>query len=206
MDGSGLSGSRSVSYSSSLNKEAISTTKRDNEVGNKEADSQMPIIIFTLIITTLFLPPSPIPPTHPTLLSGLTSLDWPGTILLIGSVTTLILGFSFHTSYLIPWSSPYVWGLLVGSMVMFGLFCFVEKRAGEGAVVDLKNLKSRHRSAIMASGFLLSAANGAFVRLPPICLVFFPEIIADDRCFICAFIYSWVKFELMIVRFTLLLW
>jgi len=42
----------------------------------------MPIIIFTLIITTLFLPPSPIPPTHPTLLSGLTSLDWTGTILL----------------------------------------------------------------------------------------------------------------------------
>jgi hypothetical protein len=44
----------------------------------------------------------------------------------------------------------------------------VEKRAGESAVVDLKNLKSRHRSAIMASGFLLSAANGAFVSLPPI--------------------------------------
>jgi MFS family permease len=195
-----------VSLAVSLpNKEAISTTKRDNEVGNKEADSQMPIIIFTLIITTLFLPPSPIPPTHPTLLSGLTSLDWPGTILLIGSVTTLILGFSFHTSYLIAWSSPYVWGLLVGSMVMFGLFCFVEKRAGEDAVVDLKNLKSRHRSAIMASGFLLSAANGAFVRFLPICL-FLARIIADDRCFTCPYIYIWVRFELMIVRSILLLW
>ena len=43
----------------------------------------------------------------------------------------------------------------------------VEKKAGDGAVVDLKNLKSRHRSAIMASGFLLSAANGAFVRSNP---------------------------------------
>ena len=41
-----------------------------------------------------------------------------------------------------------------------------EKRAGEGAVVDFKNLRSKHRSAIMASGFLLSAANGAFVSPP----------------------------------------
>ena len=43
-----------------------------------------------------------------------------------------------------------------------------EKRAGEGAVVNLKNLRSKHRSAIMASGFLLSAANGAFVSPPSI--------------------------------------
>jgi hypothetical protein len=132
----------------------------------ERADTQMPIIIFTLIITTLFLPPSPIPPTHPTLLSGLTSLDWTGTILLISSVTALILGFSFHTSYLIPWSSPTVWGLLLASILAFGLFILQEKRAGEGAVVNLKNLRSKHRSAIMASGFLLSAANGAFVSPP----------------------------------------
>ena len=129
----------------------------------ERADHQLPIIIFTLIITTLFLPPSPIPPTHPTLLSGLTSLDWTGTILLISSVTALILGFSFHTSYLIPWSSPTVWGLLLASVLAFGLFILQEKRAGESAVVDLKNLRSKHRSAIMASGFLLSIVNGAVV-------------------------------------------
>ena len=129
----------------------------------ERADHQLPIIIFTLIITTLFLPPSPIPPTHPTLLSGLTSLDWTGTILLISSVTALILGFSFHTSYLIPWSSPTVWGLLLASVLAFGLFVLQEKRAGESAVVDLKNLRSKHRSAIMASGFLLSIVNGAVV-------------------------------------------
>ena len=55
----------------------------------------------------------------------------------------------------------------------------VEKKAGDGAVVDLKNLKSRHRSAIMASGFLLSAANGAFVRYKssfPLSLPLLPSI------------------------------
>jgi hypothetical protein len=53
--------------------------------------------------------------------------------------------------------------MLVISLVAFVAFVFVEKKAGEGAVVNLKNLRSKHRSAIMASGFLLSAVNGAFV-------------------------------------------
>jgi hypothetical protein len=56
----------------------------------------------------------------------------------------------------------------------------VEKRAGEGAVVDLKNLKSRHRSAIMASGFLLSAANGAFVSTLYTILVYCNLARADE--------------------------
>jgi hypothetical protein len=34
-------------------------------------------------------------------------------------------------------------------------------------VVDLRGLRSRHRAAIMASGFLLSATNGAFVSYLP---------------------------------------
>lgn len=42
-------------------------------------------------------------------------------------------------------------------------FVAVEYRAGDGAVVNLRNLRSRHRSAIMGSGFLLAAANQAFV-------------------------------------------
>lgn len=48
-------------------------------------------------------------------------------------------------------------------------FVLVEKRMGDRAVVNLRNLRSKHRSAIMASGFLLSAASQAFVslNLPP---------------------------------------
>ena len=56
-----------------------------------------------------------------------------------------------------------MWGLLLASVLAFGLFILQEKRAGESAVVDLKNLRSKHRSAIMASGFLLSIVNGAVV-------------------------------------------
>lgn len=40
---------------------------------------------------------------------------------------------------------------------------WVEGWYATNPIVDLKNLKSRHRSAIMASGFFLSAANQAFV-------------------------------------------
>jgi hypothetical protein len=120
------------------------------------------MIAFCAIVTTTFLPPSIIPPTHPTLLSGLRSLDWLGTLLLIGSTTSLILGFSFHTSFLQPWSAPLVWGNLVGAVIGLAIFVWWEGRV-ERPVVPLGLLKSKHRGAIMASGFFLSVGNQAFV-------------------------------------------
>jgi Na+/H+ antiporter NhaD/arsenite permease-like protein len=114
------------------------------------------------VVVTTFLPAARIAPTHKTLLSGLAALDWIGSFFLLGSVTTLILGFSFHTSFIKPWSSPLVWGNLLASVVALVTFVYVERRV-ENPVVPLSLLKSRHRTAIMASGFFLSIYNQAFV-------------------------------------------
>ncbi|ORY30040.1 multidrug resistance protein fnx1 [Naematelia encephala] len=128
---------------------------------------QIPIVIFCATIVTIFLPSPPIPPTHTTLLSGLGSLDWLGSVLLLGSVTSLILGVSFHTSFLEPWSAPIVWGLLVASVLSLALFVYVETKVRR-PIVPMSLLKSRHRSAVMASGFFLSVGNQAFMFQVPV--------------------------------------
>ncbi|CAD6575001.1 MAG: hypothetical protein TREMPRED_001269 [Tremellales sp. Tagirdzhanova-0007] len=128
---------------------------------------QLPIISFCAIIVTIFLPQSIIPPTHLSLRSGLASLDWLGSILLLGSVTTLILGFSFHTSYLEPWSAPIVWGLLLAAALSMMAFVFVEIKFAAHPIVPMGILKSRHRSAVLASGFFLSVGTTAFTYQMP---------------------------------------
>ena len=123
---------------------------------------QLPMTVFCACIVTFFVPAAPIAPTHTSLRSGLASLDWIGTILLIGSVTTLLLGFSFHTSYLEPWSAPIVWGMLLASAILFASFGWVETKV-RSPLVPMRILNSKHRLAIMASGLFLSIGNQAFV-------------------------------------------
>jgi len=125
---------------------------------------QVPIALFCAVIVTTFLPPAPIAPTHSSLLAGLASLDWGGSALLLTGVTTLILGFSFHTSFLLPWSHPVVWGCLASSVILLGSFVKVESKV-ENPLVPLSLLRSKHRLAILASGFFLSVGNQAFVRV-----------------------------------------
>ncbi|KIR64125.1 hypothetical protein I312_103936 [Cryptococcus bacillisporus CA1280] len=128
---------------------------------------QLPVIVFCGVIVSAFLPTPHIPPTHRSLFSGLASLDWLGTALLIGSVTTLIFGFSFHTSYLEPWSSPTVWGMLLASVLSAAAFVLVEMKV-KRPLVPLRVFKSNHISAVMLSGFFLSVSNQAFMYQIPV--------------------------------------
>ncbi|KIR26676.1 multidrug resistance protein fnx1 [Cryptococcus deuterogattii 99/473] len=137
---------------------------------------QLPVIVFCGVIVSVFLPTPHIPPTHRSLLSGLASLDWLGTALLIGSVTTLIFGFSFHTSYLEPWSSPAVWGMLLASVLSAAAFVLVEMKV-KRPLVPLRVFKSNHISAVMLSGFFLSVSNQAFLKPVSLC----PSVIHPKR-------------------------
>lgn len=123
---------------------------------------QIPIAAYCITMVTLFLPESPIAPTHRSIWAGLASLDWIGSVLLIGSVTTLILGFSFHTSFLLPWSAPVVWGNLLAAVLAFILLLVVESKV-KRPVIPLGLFRDKHVAACMASGFFLSVAAQAFV-------------------------------------------
>jgi len=138
------------------------------------------MVLFCVVIVTFFLPPAPIAPTHTSLAAGLWSLDWIGSFLLLTGVSTLILGFSFHTSFLLPWAHPMVYGSLATSVLALASFIGVEKRV-ENPLVPLGLLRSRHRLAILASGFFLSVGNQAFVS----CVQSPRSQSADGRCSSC---------------------
>lgn len=126
--------------------------------------AQIPIVLFCMVLVSIFLPQAPIPPTHLSLISGLASLDWLGSVLLIGSTTTLILGFSFHTSYLKPWSAPIVWGNLLASVIAAVALINVEARV-KRPLIPLGLLTDSHVAAVLASGFFLSVAAQSFVSI-----------------------------------------
>jgi hypothetical protein len=128
---------------------------------------KIPVVLFCALIVTLVVPEAPIPPTHRTLGSGLRSLDWLGTVLLIGSTTTLILGLSFHTSYLEPWSAPIVWGNLLAALLASIALVWVEGKV-KRPLIPLELFADRHTAAIMASGFFLSVVAQAFVSGLPV--------------------------------------
>ena len=123
---------------------------------------QLPIALWCMLMVTLLLPPAPIAPTHKTIWSGLASLDWAGSVLLIGSVTTLILGLSFHTSFLLPWADGRVWGNLLAAALAFAALLKVENKV-ERPVIPLGLFKSRHVAGCIASGLFLSIVAQAFV-------------------------------------------
>lgn len=124
--------------------------------------SQLPVIIWCAVIVAAFLPEPPIAPTHTSLLRGLRSLDWAGTVLLLVSTASLILGLSFHTSYLRPWSHPSVCGLIGASGLSLGLFVLNEGRA-TSPIVPMSLFATRQLCAIWASGLLLMVSAQAFL-------------------------------------------
>lgn len=123
---------------------------------------QVPIVLWCATIVTLFVPDPPIAPTHASALSGLASLDWGGSSLLLGSVAALILGLSFHTSYFRPWSDPLVWGLLLTSVLAILAFVKVESKV-KRPIVPLSMFHSKQLIAIWTSGMLLSVSSQAFL-------------------------------------------
>lgn len=133
--------------------------------------SQLPIVIWCATIVTAFLPEPPIAPTHTSVWRGLASLDWSGSLLLLGSVSALILGLSFHTSYLRPWTDLSVSGLLAASAI--GSVAFVANEAwvtrrGKNAVVPLSLFSTWQLCAIWASSALLCVASQAFLFHVPL--------------------------------------
>lgn len=126
------------------------------------ADSQLPPLLISVIIVFLLLPDPPIAPTHKSLLSALAAFDYLGSILLLCCISTLLLGFSFHTSLLKPWSSPFVWSLLLASLICAVAFVIVESRV-ENPIVPLSLFKTRTLVSVYLSNVLLSIVVQSFV-------------------------------------------
>lgn len=129
--------------------------------------AQLPFLLLSMLVVSLSLPPIPTSTgkAHQarSLRRAFAKFDTLGILSLLSSVTCLLLGFSNHTAFLLPWSHPSVWGFLLASIASLACFLVVEARVAIEPVMPLELFQSRQLASIYASNFMLSVAAQAFV-------------------------------------------
>jgi EmrB/QacA subfamily drug resistance transporter len=90
-------------------------------------------------------------------------LDWPGNITFAIGLTILLLGITYgiepYGSSPMGWGSPIVLGMLIGGVVLLGVFVWIELHV-EDPMFRLQLFKIRAFAAGNASSFLASIARG----------------------------------------------
>jgi hypothetical protein len=94
---------------------------------------------------------------------ALAEFDFLGTIALLVSISSLLLGLSNHTAFLYKWSDVQVWALLLTSLVTTFTFLLVEWKVAINPVVPLQLFRGSRMASIYASNFMLSVAAQSFV-------------------------------------------
>ncbi|RSL52201.1 hypothetical protein CEP53_008176 [Fusarium sp. AF-6] len=103
-------------------------------------------------------------------------VDFSGSLLLVVAVSVQLVGLSLGGNEL-PWTSPWVIGSLVGSVVLFALFLLVEARTHAIPVLPLRLLQGRLPIATQAANVCAGmAAYGYLFMLP----LFFQVVLLDS--------------------------
>ena len=82
-------------------------------------------------------------------------VDWPGTALCVAMTGALTLALLQGNTW--GWTSPAIVSLLIGSVVLFGAFCVVERRSA-GPMVDVSILTEPIYAGSVLVGFIIQAA------------------------------------------------
>ncbi|KAG7097144.1 hypothetical protein E1B28_004522 [Marasmius oreades] len=85
-------------------------------------------------------------------------IDFLGSITLVGTVGSLLLGFSLKTTEELPWSHPIVYGLFTATFVFAALFVFTETRLAPYPVMPLRLICRRTPLAVAMSNLFGSMA------------------------------------------------
>lgn len=98
-------------------------------------------------------------------------VDFLGSLLLVVGISVQLVGLSLGGNEL-PWSSPWVIGSLVGSLVLLGLFLVVEARTSAVPMIPLKLLHGRlpilTQTANVCAGLAAYAVSRRLAPFPPI--------------------------------------
>lgn len=102
---------------------------------------QVPISIFALVLGALVIEnPEGGFGTDNTFKAIWTRVDVSGAFVLVTAVTVQLLGLSLGGNEL-PWGSPIVVGLLIGSVILLALFLSIESRTKAAPVIPLRMLR-----------------------------------------------------------------
>jgi hypothetical protein len=108
---------------------------------------QIPVVAISFVLVALKVDIK-LPNQAATTREKLARVDWLGSFTIVGTVGSLLLGFSLKTGEELPWAHPWVWGLLVASVV-FGLcFIIVETKIAKEPVLPMRLLFRRTPLAV----------------------------------------------------------
>ena len=90
-------------------------------------------------------------------------MDWPGNLTFGVGLTALLIGITYgiqpYGGQTMGWTNPFVISMIVGGMVLLGLFVWVERRAAE-PLFDLALFRIRAFTAGNLAGFLSGLGRG----------------------------------------------
>lgn len=120
---------------------------------------QMPILLFSFVLVIAKVNIKlPAEIENQPVQAKLRRIDGFGSLTLVLTVGSLLLGLSLKSTEELPWSHPIVWGLLASSVVWCALFVFVESRWAPYPVMPLRLVKQRTPLAVSLSNFFGSVA------------------------------------------------
>ncbi|KAM3557589.1 hypothetical protein ARSEF4850_005013 [Beauveria asiatica] len=102
-------------------------------------------------------------------------VDFRGAVLLVSAISLQLLGLSLGGNEL-PWSSPWVIGLVVTSIVLLGLFLRVEATTSAMPIVPLRLFKGTLPVLVQTANLLAGAAAYAYLFMLPL---FFQAVLLE---------------------------
>ncbi|KAI1410423.1 MFS general substrate transporter [Hypoxylon sp. FL1857] len=103
-------------------------------------------------------------------------VDFLGSLVLVVAISVQLVGLSLGGNEL-PWSSPWVVISLAGSVVLFGLFLWIEAKTTAIPVIPLRMLKGRLPVFIQAANVCAGISAYAYLFLLPL---FFQVVLLDS--------------------------
>ncbi|RYP78545.1 hypothetical protein DL771_000498 [Monosporascus sp. 5C6A] len=128
---------------------------------------QVPPLVLMLFVAAWVIPADlGLYEKRETLREAAKAFDFPGSLLLTTSITSLILGLNLGGNVL-PWSHPFIIASLIASGVCFPVCLWVESRA-KRPILPLELLHSSPRANIIFSNFLASFLMNAILFNVPL--------------------------------------
>ncbi|VUC27165.1 unnamed protein product [Clonostachys rosea] len=103
-------------------------------------------------------------------------VDFTGALFLVLAISVQLLGLSLGGNEL-PWTSPWVIALLVGSIVLFSIFFFIEGRTTAIPIIPLRMLKGRLPVATQIANICAGLSAYGFLFMIPL---FFQVILMES--------------------------
>ncbi|KAI5120520.1 hypothetical protein M0805_000105 [Coniferiporia weirii] len=121
--------------------------------------AQIPILaLSTILVITKVNIELPIEVQNMSTYDKVRRIDFLGSTTLVGTIGTLLLGFSLKSTEELPWSHPVIWGLFIASAVCGTAFIYVETKIAPYPVMPMRLITRRTPLFVSLSNFFGSMA------------------------------------------------